>query len=113
MKINITYIQCNVNDESDGDEIYLKYHGRKIWPRGLFKAIKTGHTLAVDIDIEVPFDEYINLELWEYDLLSKDDHLGVFTMRSNEVGGPYQTSLKLNNQEYMASYLLTWEAENN
>jgi len=110
MKLNITHITCNVNDESDGDEIYLRMNGKKIWPTGLFKGIKTNETVSVDVSVDVATDEYATVELWEYDLLTKNDLLGTFKMRMNEQGGPFQTSLQLNNLNYLASYLLTWDA---
>ena len=109
MKLHLTQIKCNVNDESDGDEIYLKYNGHKIWPSGLFKGIKTNEVIQLDVSLEVPDDEFVSIELWEYDLLSKNDYLGTFDMKMNEIGGPFISSLKLKNTEYMASYLLTWE----
>lgn len=109
MKLHLTQIRCNVNDESDGDEIYLRYNGHKIWPAGLFKGIKTNESIQVDVTVEVPDDEFVTIELWEYDLLSKNDYLGTFEMKMNETGGPFSSSLTLNKAEYMASYLLTWE----
>ena len=109
MKLRLVSIRCNVNDETDGDEIYLKYDGHKIWPNGLFKGIKMNEELNIDITIDVPDDEYVTIELWDYDLLSRNDLLGSFTMRTNEKGGPFQTSLKLERLDYTASYLLSWE----
>lgn len=109
MKLHITEIRCNVNDEFDGDEIYLKYQGQKIWPSGLFKGIKTDESVAVDITLDVPDGQFVTVELWEYDLLSNNDNMGTFDMMINEVGGPFQTSMKLKDQDFLASYLLTWE----
>ncbi|MGB3466047.1 MAG: hypothetical protein WBA74_12285, partial [Cyclobacteriaceae bacterium] len=108
MKLHITHISCNVNDEFDGDEIYLKYKGEKIWPTGLFKGIRTGEVLPVDAVVELPEGGNATIELWEYDLLTRNDYLGTFDMVVNETGGPFQTSLKLANQDFLASYLLTW-----
>ena len=110
MKLHLRQIKCNVNDESDGDEIYLKFKGKKVWPSGLFKGIKINELVQVDVTLDVPDDEFVTIELWEYDLLSKNDYLGTFEMKMNETGGPFTTSLKLKKPEYMASYLLIWEA---
>ncbi|MEL6561998.1 MAG: hypothetical protein AAFQ94_27675 [Bacteroidota bacterium] len=109
MKLHITEIRCNVNDEFDGDEIYLKYNGQKIWPSGLFKGIKTDETVSVNISLDVPEGQFATIELWEYDLLSKNDYMGTFDMMINEEGGPFQTSMKLKKQDFLASYLITWE----
>lgn len=109
MKLRLISIKCNVNDESDGDEIYLKYDSHKIWPHGLFKSIKMNEELEIDVTLDVPDDEYVTFELWDYDLLSRNDLLGSFTMRTNEKGGPFQTSLKMERLGDTASYLLTWE----
>ncbi len=81
----------------------------KIWPAGLFKGIKTEETLPVDITLDVPDGEFVTIELWEYDLLLKNDYMGTFDMKINEVGGPFQTSMKLKQQDFLASYLMTWE----
>lgn len=110
MKLHITHIQCNVNDEFDGDEIYLRFGGKKIWPEKLFKGIKTGEILPVNTYIEIPGNKNVCVELWEYDLLTQNDFLGTFDMVADQKGGPFQTSLKLNDQDFLASYLLTWEA---
>ena len=111
MILRITHIKCLVNDEIDGDEIYFKYKEKKIWPKGLFRFIKTGQEVVVDIGMEVPEDEFTVIELWEYDLLSKNDYMGTFEMKVNEEGGPFTTSMKPKGNEFLASYLLTWEAE--
>ncbi len=109
MEIYLTSIQCNVNDETDGDEIFIKYDGKRVWPAGLYKSIKTGEKVSIEKGVQVPDDEFVTFELWDYDILTKNDLLGTFTMRTNEKGGPFQTSLKIEKPEYTASYLLTWE----
>ena len=110
MNLRITHIKCLVNDEIDGDEIYLKYGGKKIWPAGLFKGIKTDETTVIDLELTVSNEQFTTIELWEYDLLSGNDFMGTFDMLVNEEGGPFQTSLKLKSDSFRASYLLTWEA---
>lgn len=111
-KINLTKLQCIVNDEIDEDEVYLKYNGKKIWPsEGIYKGIDVSETfdLGVEIDVADPQQPAV-IELWDFDYLSANDFLGTFEITlGDDTYGKFTTSMKLKEKESTASYILHWE----
>lgn len=114
-KINLTKLQCIVNDEIDEDEVYLKYNGDKIWPEsGLYKSIDNSETFDVNVIIEHE-DPYVpvKIELWDFDYLSANDFLGTFDMIiGSDNSGSFSTSMRLKEEGSTASYILFWEIVN-
>jgi hypothetical protein len=108
--LHIVKLTCYISDESDGDEIFLKMNGKKIWPeKENFKPMKGG-TLPVGIEIKnIPEKSVVNIELWDYDFLSSNDLLGNFKLIMDKRGGPYNTDLTLNKKSDKARYNLEWE----
>ncbi|MDX1628885.1 MAG: hypothetical protein R3345_09315 [Fulvivirga sp.] len=108
--VHINRIHCYRQDESDGDELFLKYKGERIWPlHHKYKKVKEGEE-EVNIDIAgISPGEIIEIELWDYDILSSNDKLGTFKMLIDEQGGPFSTDLSGNNT--MMKYTLDWEVE--
>jgi len=109
-KIKLHKIECITADESDKDEIYLKYFGKKVWPkRSKFTRVDSGDVAKVDIEIEV-VSGWIELELWEFDLTSRNDHLGTFYLKVDDPSGLYTTDLERNDDvSERAEYKLNWE----
>lgn len=101
-------IKCRLNDETDKDEIYIKYRGEKIWPETSYVSIDNEQKLAIKFSFEHP-DDIMELELWDHDYLSANDLLGTFIMDVTEPGGPYQTDMMRADAKSMASYTLHWE----
>ncbi len=99
---------CILNDEIDKDEVYLKLKGKKIWPSGsAYKSIDSGERTPVDIDFEHEEGE-MDIELWDFDYMSRNDHLGTFTMKVDDHKGNYTTSMRLKDEKSTASYILEW-----
>lgn len=102
-------LKCLLNSEDQGDEIYVKYQGRKIWPEN-----KKWHRIVqgdeIDMDVVHPVTHVggkIVIELWECDLLTKSN-LGNFTFLADSPGGPFTVDMITKNSK--AKYSLVWEA---
>ncbi|WP_462247664.1 C2 domain-containing protein [Ekhidna sp.] len=109
-QIKIHAVICNVPDESDKDEIYLKIEDKKVWPQKS-KFSKIGVDEALNVDVEGNFQgDWLALELWDFDYTSKNDHLGTFHLDLNQDPGHYGEILT-NNMEVSehADYMLNWE----
>jgi len=105
--IKLLTLHCHVSDEDGLDEVYLKYNKKKIWPEKI-KTLPLGET-PLNISIEdPPKGESIEIELWDKDLVSADDKLGVFTLVLDQFGGGFVTVMTRINTN-VASYELIWE----
>jgi len=109
--LRLINLQCILNDESDLDEVYLKHDGEKVWPESSkYERIDNDSTVEVNTDLEVKADSTVTIELWDYDLLSRNDHLGDFTMKVDQFsGGPYSAQLRRKETKSSASYILNWQ----
>lgn len=108
-KIRIVSVQCTVPDEIDKDEMYLKYNGKKIWPVGnLYFRIDTGDKVEVDLILDVE-NGWNEIELWDFDYLSLNDHLGTFKFMVDSTSGVFSTDMELFEKKSTASYILSWE----
>ena len=108
-KIRLNTIKCNLPDEIDKDEMYLKYKGKKVWPAGSFYyRVDTGDIATVNLELEV--DEGWNeIELWDFDYLSRNDFLGTFRFKVDDQPGEYSNTMTLVEKNSSASYFLKWE----
>ncbi len=108
-RIKLHSLQCILNDEVDKDEVYLKLDGKKIWPHGLYKQINSGDKVAVNLSFDHT-DEKMEIQLWDFDYLSKNDHIGTFIIYPHGEEGKFTASMRLDRPGSTASYLLEWEA---
>lgn len=108
--IKLHKLHCFLNDETDADEVFLKYKGNKIWPLSFYKSIFSGELNTIDVTLRHDNDqEPIIIELWDYDLLSPNDLLGTFHLSiGSETYGKFQATMKPEGGT-TASYLLEWE----
>jgi hypothetical protein len=109
--LRLLKLNCYVTDEADADEVFLKMNKKKIWPvREQYKSMERG-ALPVDVEIkDIAGNSKIELELWDYDLLSSNDLLGTFKIIADRRGGPYNTDMVLNKKSgENARYNLEWE----
>lgn len=109
-KIKLKSITCYLPSETDKDEIFLKYRGDKIWPeKTKFLRIDTDETLNINLTLDAT-SIWMEIELWEYDYLSKNDHLGDFVFKSSNYAGEYTNELKVSDEfTGKAKYSLLWE----
>lgn len=108
-KIRLKSVQCTTPDEIDKDEMYLKYEGKKIWPEDeRYFRVDTGDVVEVNLEMMLP-DGWTEIELWEFDFVTKNDFLGVFKFNLDNEVGEYDTSMTLLEKNSTASYKLFWE----
>jgi hypothetical protein len=109
-KIKLTSIKCNVPDEIDKDEMFLKYNGEKIWPSdAMFFRMDVDQKVSLEHVMEVPEGE-VEIQLWDFDYASLNDHLGSFIFKVDQEYGKFTCSMKANTKETKsASYFLQWE----
>ena len=85
-KLRLLKLHCYLPDESDGDEIYIEMNGQKVWPiEDKYKTITEQET-ALNVDFEVNKGDSFEFNLWDYDILSKNDHLGKLHMVASAHG---------------------------
>lgn len=106
--IKLIELQCILNDEIDKDEIYIKHNGKKIWPSGIYNQVDSGETKEIGMDLKVD-EGWLELELWDFDYMSRNDHLGTFKMMIDQEKGKFSTSLQKKDLKSTASYILNWE----
>jgi hypothetical protein len=79
-------LTCHHCDERDGDELFIKFNGKRIWPEKE-KYIKGADNCVIPINIFLPVEgsAKIILQLWDYDLIC-NDLLGEFNFLADENG---------------------------
>jgi hypothetical protein len=110
--VRLTRLHCYFVEESQYDDVYLKYNGKKIWPEDKRQQpIMMDTTTELELEIEnVSKNEEIIIELWDWDFLSPNDKLGVFKMVVEGDPGPFSTDMIQNLKETRkAKYTLDWE----
>lgn len=108
-KIRLNAVHCTLPDEIDKDEMYLKYKGEKIWPKGsIYYRVDTGDVAQVGLTMEVE-EGWNEIELWDFDFLSRNDFLGKFRFKVDDEPGVYTNSMNLVEENSTASYILDWE----
>ena len=108
-KIKLSRIHCKLPDEIDKDEMYLKYQGDKIWPSGsIYYRVDTGDIVDVNLVMDVE-EGRVEVELWDFDYLSRNDYLGKFKFKVDGEKGKFSNTMTLVEKNSTASYLLEWE----
>lgn len=108
-KIKLNRVHCTLPDEIDKDEMYLKYKGEKIWPKGyIYYRVDTGDIAPINVTLEVE-EGWNEIELWDFDYLSRNDFLGTFRFFVNDDPGEFTNSMILVEKNSTAAYILDWE----
>ena len=108
----LNYLHCYLVEEENHDDVFLKYKGKKIWPkRKKQQAIMMDTTTSLGVEIKgINVGQEVEIEIWDYDWLSSNDMLGVFRMLVERETGAYTTDMIQNTKETtMAKYTLEWE----
>lgn len=107
-KIRLLSIKCNVPDEVDMDEMYLQYRGEKFWPVDEPYYRMDVDDLAVINHVLDVKSGWNDIELWDHDFVTANDHLGNFRINVEDAG-QYSSSLEVNIDETeTASYYLEY-----
>jgi hypothetical protein len=107
-QIKLISLQCTVPDEIDKDEVYLKFRKKKIWPKSRFYKLDTGDKIDINVELQV-VEDWVEIELWDFDYMSLNDHLGVFKFKLNDSPGKYSTTMTVTENNTTASYILYWQ----
>lgn len=106
----LTSVICEVPQETDKDEIYLMFKGKKIWPKEKkFHKIDVDERAPIGLQVKVNAKGIIKIELWEYDLTSSNDHLGTFHLKVDGSTGEFTEMLNPNEAFGEVSYFLNWK----
>ncbi len=100
----VAYLQS----EADGDEIFIKYNDQKVVPREAKFIKMTNEPAVLDVEIELQeTDNWVELELWDYDRFTPNDKLGMFRLLVDQVAQNFTAEL-VRNKESGGKYVLNW-----
>lgn len=105
-------LHCYFVEESEYDDVFLKYNGKKIWPvKKRHQPIMMDTTTELNIEIkDLKKNQEVVIELWDWDFISPNDKLGTFTLVIGSDFGPFSTDMVKNLRETKkAKYTLDWE----
>lgn len=107
----LTNLHCYLVEEHGFDDVYLKYKGKKIWPKEKKHAISMDTTTELNLPLKGLIEkQQIVIELWDWDLVSANDKLGTFTLLAEGAPGSFSTDMVQNKKETKkAKYTLNWE----
>lgn len=111
-KLRLSSIICEIPEEDDKDEIYIKFRDKKIWPqKQKFVKVDVDESVLIGLSMPISKTGQLKLELWEYDLASKDDHLGTFHLHVESLEPGHFSELLIRDEQgaKRASYYLNWE----
>lgn len=106
-KLRILSVKCYLPDESDGDEIYLKSNGKKIWPIDAKYVQISGESAEVNLEMIIQKGDKIPIEIWDYDNFSANDHLGDLIIQADAHGQFVNEFTKKGKDK--SRYALEWE----
>ncbi len=110
--LSLNNLYCYFVEENEYDDVFLKFKGKKIWPRKKrMMHIPMDSTVGLNVEIKgVREGQAIVIELWDHDWFSPNDLLGTFSFEIEGVSGPFTTDMKRNKEETdKAKYTLEWE----
>jgi hypothetical protein len=109
--IKVISLSCFQTSETNGDEIYLVYNNKKVWPTNKkYEEFTPNSTRSMSLIIDdVQLNDRIALELWEEDVLF-DDKLGTFEFLVDAKGYGFNTDLKKTDPDSIYKYTLAWES---
>ncbi len=99
-----------LQSEKNGDEVFLKFNGKKIAPKKEKYYEMTNDPLPLNIEMEVPATgKWVELELWEYDPFLPNTRLGHFKLFVDDQHSDTFTAELSREKDSTAKYVLNWE----
>ncbi len=106
-KLRLLNLKCYLPDEADGDEIFIKSEGKKIWPVDEKYITTNKESVAIGLEFTITKGDSISYELWDHDLLSANDHLGSLLITA-EAHGQFINDFAKQGKD-QSKYALEWE----
>jgi hypothetical protein len=110
--VRLLRLHCYFVEETFYDDVYLKWNGKKVWPKKKRQqpiSMDTITELNVEL-MDIEEGKEVVVELWDWDLLSPNDKLGTFQMPIGGEKGTFFTDMTRNTKETKkAKYTLEWE----
>ena len=107
--LRIQSLVAYLQSESDGDEVFLRYKNKKIAPLKKKFYKMTREPLEINAEIKLDGSEkWVELELWEYDLLLPNTCLGEFKLLVGQQSDSFSAEL-VRETDSQARYVLNWE----
>lgn len=104
-QVHFAYLRCKSTDDSETDEIYVKWSGQRIWGP---VSVSAGNAINLDHFVLLQGDSDV-VEIFDEDWPS-DDHLGAHLISKLELGGGWRTAIFRNED---AEYELDYEVFSN
>ena len=108
VKCRLLSLKCCHSTEKDGDEVFIKFENKKIWPVGAFARFKTNEEFVINLDVISDGRGFIRLDFWEKDFF-KDDLIGYFQFVTVGSRGIFSTDLTPCHKDARPGYVLAWE----
>jgi len=110
--LKLLQLHCYFVEESEYDDVFLNYNGKKIWPVDKKQQpimMDTTTELNLTIDNLALYQE-VEIELWDWDMLTPNDLLGTFNLIIEGKNQQFSTDMIQNpKQTSRAKYTLSWE----
>ncbi|MEN8248462.1 MAG: hypothetical protein ABFS32_05985 [Bacteroidota bacterium] len=106
-KLRLLNLKCYLSDESDGDEIFLKSEGKRIWPTDKKYKTITEEITPLKLEFDVEKGAKMPIDIWDYDVLSANDHLGSLTITA-DAHGQYEVDFRKTGKD-KSKYALEFE----
>lgn len=71
------------------DEIYLRINGNKVWPSGDEDGVDIESQQTKNVGVTTPLNNYVRIDLMEYDYGSDDDHMGYLIVPPTHQNGNF------------------------
>ena len=115
LKLRLLNLNCYATEEHGFDDVFLMMDHKKIWPVDKRQSpVRVGTTV---LNVEIPDldpGSKLDIEVWDYDVISQNDLMGHVPLFIDSPGGPYTTDMIPDPEEAkIARYNIEWEIDFN